>query len=487
MIDVFLISGVPEPWPAQQKETPALDFGLSSKELLSRLSLDEFLFINNSPTQSSENCNSTIDFATRQNHHQLPRSQRKSYLQKNIMDTQKEHIPSTSTAVNSNMTSMHLPVCHRHGKRDSPIRQGTSTIPTTFQSQTTSNTYHSTAPPMKATFSSSGLSATGQFAPVPFESAKPSPASTKIDGSYELFQSMAGMELNWPSKTPPSFGSVTESSPSLSSSFDFMDVPREEPIPCGLPLPENAFMDHLPDKNFAPGIHDSPFIADSLSGSSDINSSFHYPMGTETEPWPPQYYPDRLAWPALTSLPSSSWPMPENLSVSTPESQLVAPYHFNSLNLLPSHNNHANIPPAPRPDAPGYSSITPLRMGTSQPQPTTISQTHTGLPSMPDCTASFPTLSLSAPHPEPPQLENENPAIKASLHYSDTRNALLIEWKRAGLSYKDIKRMGGFKEAESTLRGRFRTLTKAKEHRVRKPKWLKSDVSITRERGSSII
>ena len=57
-------------------------------------------------------------------------------------------------------------------------------------------------------------------------------------------------------------------------------------------------------------------------------------------------------------------------------------------------------------------------------------------------------------------------------------NALLIQWKRAGLSYKDIKRIGGFKEAESTLRGRFRTLTKAKEQRVRKPKWLKSDVSI---------
>jgi len=59
---------------------------------------------------------------------------------------------------------------------------------------------------------------------------------------------------------------------------------------------------------------------------------------------------------------------------------------------------------------------------------------------------------------------------------SNTRNAFLIECKRRGLSYKDIKRLGGFKEAESTLRGRFRTLTKTKEQRVRKPQWEERDV-----------
>lgn len=97
---------------------------------------------------------------------------------------------------------------------------------------------------------------------------------------------------------------------------------------------------------------------------------------------------------------------------------------------------------------------------------------------MPNYSTSFPALGSSSAYPELLQQQLENPAIKANLHYSDTRNALLIEWKRAGLSYKEIKRIGGFKEAESTLRGRFRTLTKAKEHRVRKPKWLKRDVSI---------
>lgn len=61
---------------------------------------------------------------------------------------------------------------------------------------------------------------------------------------------------------------------------------------------------------------------------------------------------------------------------------------------------------------------------------------------------------------------------------SNTRNAFLIDCKRRGLSYKDIKRLGGFKEAESTLRGRFRTLTKTKEQRVRKPQWEERDVRL---------
>jgi hypothetical protein len=52
----------------------------------------------------------------------------------------------------------------------------------------------------------------------------------------------------------------------------------------------------------------------------------------------------------------------------------------------------------------------------------------------------------------------------------------LIEWKKQGLSYKEIKARGGFDEAESTLRGRYRTLTKPKHLRVRKPEWQPKDV-----------
>lgn len=87
----------------------------------------------------------------------------------------------------------------------------------------------------------------------------------------------------------------------------------------------------------------------------------------------------------------------------------------------------------------------------------------------------IPTAAvLGDDHP----LELERPEKTTPCH-RDTKNAFLIECKRRGLSYKDIKRIGGFKEAESTLRGRFRTLTKAKEQRVRKPQWLEKDVCLS--------
>ncbi|MCJ1254672.1 hypothetical protein MMC24_002487 [Lignoscripta atroalba] len=58
----------------------------------------------------------------------------------------------------------------------------------------------------------------------------------------------------------------------------------------------------------------------------------------------------------------------------------------------------------------------------------------------------------------------------------NAKDEFLIRSKLSGMSYKDIKARGNFKEAESTLRGRFRTLTKRKEHRVRKPQWHETDV-----------
>ena len=55
---------------------------------------------------------------------------------------------------------------------------------------------------------------------------------------------------------------------------------------------------------------------------------------------------------------------------------------------------------------------------------------------------------------------------------------ILIQGKKDGSTYKDIRKMMiGEKPAESTLRGRYRSLTKARKDRVRKPVWKKRDVS----------
>lgn len=60
----------------------------------------------------------------------------------------------------------------------------------------------------------------------------------------------------------------------------------------------------------------------------------------------------------------------------------------------------------------------------------------------------------------------------------EAQDQYLIKSKLSGMSYKEIKEKGQFKEAESTLRGRFRTLTKSKDQRVRKPQWRERDVSL---------
>lgn len=56
-------------------------------------------------------------------------------------------------------------------------------------------------------------------------------------------------------------------------------------------------------------------------------------------------------------------------------------------------------------------------------------------------------------------------------------DATLLEGKAKGLTYKEIKKQLHVQCAESTLRGRFRSLTKPRKDRVRKPVWQQRDVS----------
>jgi hypothetical protein len=80
--------------------------------------------------------------------------------------------------------------------------------------------------------------------------------------------------------------------------------------------------------------------------------------------------------------------------------------------------------------------------------------------------------------PKPPGSPSpEDVAFSAQAAERNKQNEFLIQSKMAGMTYRDIKREGGFKEAESTLRGRYRTLTKPKTARVRKPEWTDKDVS----------
>ncbi|KAM9877897.1 hypothetical protein VDGL01_08058 [Verticillium dahliae] len=61
------------------------------------------------------------------------------------------------------------------------------------------------------------------------------------------------------------------------------------------------------------------------------------------------------------------------------------------------------------------------------------------------------------------------------------KDEFLLRSKREGMTYREIRKAGGFREAESTLRGRYRTLTKKKEERVRRPEWEDQDVQLLRK------
>jgi len=94
----------------------------------------------------------------------------------------------------------------------------------------------------------------------------------------------------------------------------------------------------------------------------------------------------------------------------------------------------------------------------------------------PGCTNEYPYLdSLEGETPCPAASTRSTPL--RTTHRDNAKDQLLIQCKLKGMSYKQIKEAGQFEEAESTLRGRFRTLTKPKEMRVRKPEWSERDVS----------
>ncbi|KAF2000289.1 hypothetical protein P154DRAFT_563550 [Amniculicola lignicola CBS 123094] len=63
-------------------------------------------------------------------------------------------------------------------------------------------------------------------------------------------------------------------------------------------------------------------------------------------------------------------------------------------------------------------------------------------------------------------------------HHEDK---LLLEGKAIGLTYKEIRKQIGGQIAESTLRGRYRSLTKQRKDRVRKPHWTEKNVELLRE------
>ncbi|KAJ5114501.1 hypothetical protein NUU61_000260 [Penicillium alfredii] len=306
------------------------------------------------------------------------------------------------------------------------------------------------------------------------------------------------------------FLSGTEETPSLASSFEFTEVPQSEPaIPNGVPfyIPPVAAYDTEKPASLQPSnlqitssasLPDTKYIGDSNAGW------LAWPVPHDPEPWythhPADIMAEGLDW-ANGGYYPDPWPISDMTNttntelVQSPGMQAYNPSHALPFHVPSSADPHSSVRSSSSPifsesdpDYPGPGTTDPFAAGHRQDmhayadytKPTYAGATGPDGTSMPAPLDDKGTNSTTQTQfPEQPC--TDKPSIKASMHYSDTRNAFLIDCKRRGLSYKDIKRIGGFKEAESTLRGRFRTLTKSKEQRVRKPKWQEKDIILLRQ------
>ncbi|KAJ5183711.1 hypothetical protein N7492_001327 [Penicillium capsulatum] len=290
-----------------------------------------------------------------------------------------------------------------------------------------------------------------------------------------------------------SFVSAIEDTPSVSSSFDLVDLRKEE-VPVYHDLPFYSHDDASDAANKFQGSHlDYPALSLGLPLGYN-EASWGMCSAQDPNPWRQPYIEnaDEQVWTSGEYFPTG-WPgigsHGSTVLTKSPGIQSYEPYqliHLSSLDHhpdlrhpstpIPSESDTEHTNPLPRAletsinihSYQEYPNINPISQDPHSSQlPSATNYNHPPIPPPPP---TQPIQHIASPE--------EPVGIKASLHYSDSRNAFLISCKQRGLSYKDIKRIGGFKEAESTLRGRFRTLTKTKEQRVRKPKWLDRDINL---------
>ncbi|KAF8539514.1 hypothetical protein BDD12DRAFT_837429 [Trichophaea hybrida] len=92
------------------------------------------------------------------------------------------------------------------------------------------------------------------------------------------------------------------------------------------------------------------------------------------------------------------------------------------------------------------------------------------------------TTSNGPRRPRKPIPNTETTTIAANVEAASEKcehnDRMLVYYRKQGLSYKTIKTKLNLEEAESTLRGRYRTLTKPKNERLRKPMWSEEDVRL---------
>ena len=155
----------------------------------------------------------------------------------------------------------------------------------------------------------------------------------------------------------------------------------------------------------------------------------------------------------------------------------------------PTHSyehSHSSSPGTTPWYPPGYRAEKPTMIQDSQTHPS-ATPPHDQSPG-----SSMAFTDRSVRHRQP-QWSNRSSGVPAQSHFQtrfmapvtadekEQRAAddeTLLQMKQDGYTYKDIRKALRRKVAESTLRGRYRSLTKPRKQRVRAPKWTEIDVSV---------
>jgi hypothetical protein len=186
---------------------------------------------------------------------------------------------------------------------------------------------------------------------------------------------------------------------------------------------------------------------------------------------------------------------PLGLGISVPSATPVgSSQHFNGIPLFGDGNSQYDTDysysqkssPA---DSPWYSEDGSLSMAAMPYRPREPPTSKAPINSLPagfqfcvDGHSSSALVALEEAHPNVPARNHFRSSVQGprALDAHAQRKAddeILLDGKKKGLTYKEIRRSMHSKCAESTLRGRYRSLTKARQDRVRKPVWRSKDVS----------
>ncbi|KAK6860329.1 hypothetical protein PG995_003965 [Apiospora arundinis] len=247
------------------------------------------------------------------------------------------------------------------------------------------------------------------------------------------------------------------------------------------PMPTAAYHASTPPMQTHPKIIPPPFDYSSYEVASEVapvNPEIGY-----VSPKDLRKHPSPILTTAFNSSAESLAP-PNCPFKAEPESYDIIPSMSSRLNAKTRGRKELLMPMKRRP-SPAHSPIPFARSTVSPSSPSSSASSKA------PASVSSPTLKSSlksaltqrsklAKERQSEAEESDSEVAKANAERAKKDDFLVLS-KRAGMTYREIRRKGNFTEAESTLRGRYRTLTKDKNARVRKPEFLDNDVILLKK------